>query len=147
MRASEQDGTYPRPQLVRADWMDLDGDWSFAFDDEDAGLGERWWRTDAAPFDRTIRVPFPPEATLSGIGDNTPRTVVWYRRTISAAPTDGNRLLLHFGAVDHEADVWVDGQHVGRHVGGQTAFAFDVTEALAAASEGYRVDCVANDCV
>ncbi|GAA2752437.1 glycoside hydrolase family 2 protein [Amnibacterium kyonggiense] len=129
MRASEQDGSHPRPQLVRAAWTDLDGDWSFAFDDADAGLAERWWR-DGGAFDRTIRVPFPPEAALSGIGDGAPHRVVWYRRPLPATRAPGRRVVLHFGAVDQEADVWVDGHHVGRHVGGQTAFSFDVTDTL-----------------
>jgi beta-galactosidase/beta-glucuronidase len=129
-RATQQDGTYPRPLLVRADWTSLDGEWSFAADDDDTGLALGWWRPGAQAFDRTILVPFPPESVASGIGDHGRHPVVWYRRTISADRASGLRTLVHFGAVDQEAQVWVDGRSVGGHRGGQTAFSVDVTDAL-----------------
>lgn len=125
-------GWYPRPQLMRPDrWWSLDGPWQFAYDDESVGLARRWFR-DGAPFDRTIVVPFPPESPASGIGDTGPHAVLWYRRTFTApvGQSAGARLLLHLGAVDHEADVWVDGQHVVHHEGGQTPITIDVTDAL-----------------
>ncbi|MFE5409293.1 glycoside hydrolase family 2 protein [Microbacterium sp. NPDC056569] len=132
--ASDQDGTYPRPQLVRRAWADLTGTWTFAFDDEDTGLRDGWER--AGEFDRDIRVPFPPEAPASGVGDTAHHRVVWYARTfgvdeVTRAGHDGStRLMLRFGAVDYRCRVWVDGQLVGTHEGGHTAFAFDVTDAL-----------------
>jgi beta-galactosidase/beta-glucuronidase len=130
---SEQYGDpgYPRPQLVRPGWQDLSGEWRFAFDDADAGLAERW-STVGEPFDRTITVPYPYESKRSGIHDTAPRPVVWYRRPVelTARPAGGERLLLHFGAVDHSARVWVNGVHVGGHEGGHTPFTFDVTDAL-----------------
>lgn len=140
-RASRQDGTYPRPQLLRAAWADLCGPWDFAVDPDDRGVDAGWWAADGAegPFDRTVVVPFPPESDASGLGDRTPRRVVWYRRPLTGADLDaaglgrqGDRLVLHLGAVDHQADVWLDGHHLGRHVGGQTPFSFDVTPVLAA---------------
>ena len=146
-RATEQDGTYPRPQLQRTRWADLCGPWDFAADPHDVGLGERWFALggrgafggsdvvggEPDPFDRQITVPYPPESPASGVGGLT-GSVVWYRRTLRTADLDaaglgaqGDRLVLHLGAVDHDADVWLDGQHVGRHEGGQTPFSFDVT--------------------
>lgn len=135
-RATEQPDDYPRPQLVRENWTSLDGDWAFAFDDSDVGLEQRWWSADASAdhFPLSIRVPFTFEAPLSGIADTAPHRVVWYRRTLSIEHGSGNRLLLHFGAVDQSASVWVDGQLVGTHQGGQTAFSFDVTHSLAESS-------------
>ncbi|WP_233159979.1 glycoside hydrolase family 2 protein [Pseudonocardia sp. MH-G8] len=121
---------YPRPQLVRSEWQDLCGQWRFAFDDADTGRAAGW-ATAADPFDQTITVPYPYESQLSGIGDPSPRPVVWYRRQVELpAPGPKQRLLLHFGAVDHEAQVWVNGVHLGGHEGGHTPFSFDATDAL-----------------
>lgn len=135
-RASRQDGTYPRPQLVRPAHRPLDVEVGFAHDDHDAGL-EAHWETDPTPFDRTIRLPFAPEAAASGIGDAGYHPCVWYRIVLgpedlaAAGHAPGRRLLLWFGAVDHEATVFVDGRLVGHHRGGQTAFSLDITAALA----------------
>lgn len=129
-RASVQDGTYPRPQLVRPRWLDLGGEWDFAVGDGPEGRA-----TPAQHFGRTIVVPFPPEAPLSGIGETGYHPVVWYRRRITADElgatgfTGDERLLLHFGAVDYRADVWAGGAHVGSHEGGHTPFTVDVTAA------------------
>ncbi|GAA1484796.1 glycoside hydrolase family 2 protein [Brachybacterium fresconis] len=136
LRASTHDGTHPRPTMMREDWTSLDGDWGFAHDDADAGLTERWYEPDRSEhFDRTITVPFVPESEASGIHDTGFHPIVWYRRTITAVPTPGRRSLLHLGAVDHEAHVWVDGQLAGHHVGGQTAFTCDLTDLLDAGEE------------
>ncbi len=139
MTASRQDGTYPRPQLCRPHWQGLDGAWAFSFDDEGAGLREHWFRAEAADrFAETITVPFPPESAASGIADRTGHPTMWYRRELTSAelavPSTIHRprLLLHFGAVDYRADVWVDGHHVARHIGGQSPFTVDVTDALTA---------------
>ncbi len=135
--ATEQPGTYPRPQLVRADWAGLDREVGFAYDDQLVGVGERWFER-AAPFTRTIRLPFPPEAPASGVGDPAFHPCVWYRIEVTAADlaaaghAPGRRLLLHLGAVDHHATVWVDGRLVGEHEGGQTPVTVDITEAVGA---------------
>ncbi len=91
--------------------MNLNGEWEF-------GAGE------ARKFNRSIMVPFAPQAQLSGVGVWEPRDVVWYRRRFDAPSSD--RLLLHFGAVDYRATVWVNGEEVARHEGGHTPFAADV---------------------
>ncbi|GIG26987.1 glycoside hydrolase family 2 protein [Cellulomonas denverensis] len=129
-------GAHPRPQLVRPDrWWSLDGTWAFTFDDDQAGLRERWHApAEADRFGAEIRVPFPPESIASGIADHGDHAALWYRRTLPALAdlTDlgSDRLLLHLGAVDHECDVWVDGAHAVRHEGGQTPFTADITDLL-----------------
>lgn len=126
----QESPVHPRPQLTRSRWTDLSGLWGFAFDDADIGL-DQCWASRPEPFDRTIIVPFPPESRASGIGDPAPHPVVWYRRTFRVESPDwGERLLLHFGAVDYRARVWVNGQLVASHEGGHTPFISDITHAL-----------------
>jgi len=138
VRATQQDGSYPRPMLCREQWTCLDGSWQFAHDDADVGLAERWFDSPAAdPFARTVKVPYPPESPASGVGDRGIHPVVWYRRAIAhdalvPAGRDSQRVLIHFGAVDYRAQVWFDGQLVASHVGGQTPFTADVSDVMAA---------------
>ncbi|TVT22167.1 glycoside hydrolase family 2 [Amycolatopsis acidiphila] len=128
----EPEHVCPRPQLVRQGWIDLCGQWGFAFDDDDRGRADRW-HDDPAAFDLTITVPYPPESELSGVHAPEPHTIVWYRREFEAPQlVPGYRLVLHFGAVDYVASVWVNGIYVGGHTGGQTPFSFDVSEAVQA---------------
>lgn len=135
-QASTQDGSHPRPQLLRGHWADLSGAWSFALDDRDEGAAAGWWHS-WPEGTATIAVPFPPESPASGVGDTRPHRVIWYARDVTAADLDaaghepGRRLMLRFGAVDYRCRVWVDGLLVGTHEGGHTGFSFDVTEALA----------------
>ncbi|MET8471769.1 sugar-binding domain-containing protein [Streptomyces sp. NPDC006422] len=118
---------YPRPQFRRDRWLNLNGRWEFEIDRSDTGrergLIERSLTDE-------IVVPFAPESELSGIGEHDFMRAVWYRRTVTV-PRDwaGDRVLLHFGAVDHDATVWVDGVEVGRHRGGFSGFTFDITDA------------------
>jgi len=102
---------YPRPSLRRRDWVNLNGEWEF-------GAGQ------SAAFNRRILVPFCPQSQLSGVGERAPGDVVWYRRRFAAPAAD--RLLLHFGAVDFRATVWVNGAEVASHEGGHTPFAVDI---------------------
>src|SRR3954451_12353194 len=120
---------HPRPQLIRDRWVDLCGPWRFAHDDADVGLEEGWPERPEA-LDRTIEVPFPPESPASGVGDTGYHPVVWYARTFAAPQAAGERLLLHLGAVDYRASVWVNGRLVVTHEGGHTPFSADVTAAL-----------------
>jgi beta-galactosidase/beta-glucuronidase len=125
---------HPRPQLTRSSWQDLGGPWRFAFDDADAGVDAQWpLREDV--FDRVIEVPFPFESRASGIGDTGFHPVVWYRRTVPVPVRPGRRVLLHFGAVDHRAQVWVNGRVVAVHEGGHTPFSADITPALDASGQ------------
>ena len=117
---------YPRPQLERADWQSLNGVWDFAFDAD-----ARFCLPSQVNFDRQIVVPFAPETSASGLGDTTFYRVVWYRRRFTApALTGGTRLILHFGAVDYQASVWVNGGFVCYHTGGYMPFHCDITDSL-----------------
>ena len=119
---------YPRPQFQRERWLNLNGQWQFAHDPGDSGL-ERGLVSSDLPDE--ITVPFAPESELSGIGNTDFLTAVWYRREVTV-PADwaGDRVLLHFQAVDYDATVWVDGVEVGRHRGGFTGFTVDLTDAV-----------------
>jgi len=125
---------HPRPRVQRDLWVDLNGAWQFAHDDEDRGLGERW-QDDESRFGRTIMVPFPPESEMSGIGDKGFHPVLWYRRSFAAEARAGERLILHFGAVDYCAQVWVNGDLVATHEGGHVPFSADITASLGTGTE------------
>lgn len=122
---------YPRPQLVRPTWLNLNGVWQFEFD-FGRSLKERK-QYENGTFSREITVPFCPESSLSGIGYVDYIPAVWYKKTISLeASRLTGRILLHFGAVDYHTEVWVNGQPVGTHDGGYDSFTFDITCALRA---------------
>ena len=115
---------YPRPQLVRQQWQNLNGLWDYAITPKTA--------PQPTTFSGQILVPFCVESTVSKV--NKPLTAdqrLWYRRAVSV-PRDwaGQRVLLHFGAVDYECSLWVNGGLVGSHTGGSDAFSFDVTDYL-----------------
>lgn len=120
---------YPRPQLVRENWLNLNGVWDFQFDDANVGLEEKWYQ-EKKIFREKIIVPFAYETEKSGIGDRSRHDIVWYRKAINLQKKTGKKYLLHFGAVDYFADVYLNGQHVGYHEGGNTSFSFDITEHL-----------------
>jgi hypothetical protein len=115
---------YPRPQLVRPDWANLNGLWDYAITAKDAKKPEKW--------DGQILVPFCAESSLSGVGKRvSPEQALWYRRDIAVPGAwKGRRLLLHFGAVDWETTVSINGKEIGTHRGGFDPFSFDVTDAL-----------------
>jgi len=119
---------YPRPQWVREKWVNLNGPWQFAFDFSDSGAEGNMIAEGEYPL--TINVPFCPESPLSGIGYTDFIPAVWYRRSIMLDTLPEGRLLLHFGAVDHRACVYVNGLLCGSHTGGYTAFSVDITDAV-----------------
>src|ERR1700690_783571 len=130
---------YPQPQFQRADWVNLNGGWEFEFDDANKGLDQDW-SSGATKFSRKITVPFCFESRRSGIGDTSFHPWVWYRRSISVPDNwKGRRALLHFGAVDYRATVWVNGRLAGRHEGGNTPFQFDITPLLKAGANTLTV--------
>ncbi|MBQ9832409.1 MAG: beta galactosidase jelly roll domain-containing protein, partial [Clostridia bacterium] len=109
---------YPRPNFRRDQWLCLNGEWDFS-------IGQK-------SFDRKIIVPYACETALSGIEDKSFHKTVWYRKAFVLPETMlGKRILLHFGAVDYACDVWVNGRYIRSHIGGQTSFEADVTDALA----------------
>jgi hypothetical protein len=123
---------YPRPQLVRDHWQSLNGQWQFAFDDAQRYNGP----LDPIEWTHQIVVPFAPEAQASGIGDTNFHTCCWYRREFDIERGDG-RVILHFGAVDYSARVWVNDVFVADHTGGHTPFSADIGHVLRA--EGPQV--------
>ena len=143
---------YPRPQLVRKEWINLNGAWNFCFDDN--GEGEANWPALGLPEDRVreIKVPFTYETAASGIGDETVHSCVWYERAFfisgseqtvipdseqavrtgseQAVRADRKRLLLHLEGSDFETAVWINGKKAGSHRGGYERFSFDITDSI-----------------
>jgi beta-galactosidase/beta-glucuronidase len=121
---------YPRPQFVRAEWMNLNGEWEFAFDDENLGRQLGWHY--GLPLEGRITVPYPYQSELSGINDRSVHEVVWYARGFEV-PEEwrrGRDLLLHFGAVDYSTTLWINGHEVGHNQGGHVPFSFDIAPYL-----------------
>lgn len=115
---------YPRPQLVRASWINLNGLWDYTITPKDAAI--------PGSYTGKILVPYPLESALSGVKKSLqPTDNLWYHRTFGRPELKaGERLLLHFGAVDWLTTVYINGQEAGRHSGGYTAFSFDITDKL-----------------
>ncbi|MDE6972784.1 MAG: beta galactosidase jelly roll domain-containing protein [Lachnospiraceae bacterium] len=120
---------YPRPQLFREGWKDLNGQWEFCFDDHNLGRKEKWY--EKFPEDHTmIEVPFTYETRLSGIGDGGHHENVWYQRSFELSESDlrEKRLWIHFEGSDFHTFIWVNGTYVGEHKGGYSRFSFDITD-------------------
>lgn len=122
---------YPRPQLVRQSWGNLNGSWKFLFDDADCGESKKWY--DTFPEDhKEIQVPFTYETKLSGIGDTTEHRQVWYERSVTVEQEDleNKKVFLHFEGSDFITKVWVNGIYIGLHRGAYARFSFDITKPL-----------------
>jgi len=123
---------YPRPQLERKNWQNLNGLWNYVITAKDAGQPSK--------YGGQILVPYPIESALSGVKKTVqPNQNLWYKRSFNVAVKEGERSLLHFGAVDWQATVFVNGKEVGSHQGGYTAFTIDVTNALKAGANELTV--------
>lgn len=121
---------HPNPQWERETWKNLNGPWEFEFDFGCSAVERRLW--EKKRFDREILVPFCPESRLSGIGYTDFINGVAYRKNFELSQEElSGRVLLHFGAVDYEASVYVNGTLVGSHKGGYTSFCFDITKHVA----------------
>lgn len=130
--------TYPRPDFCRTTWMDLNGCWEFDFDDMQQGELQNWPLSHV--YQKTITVPFCFQSAKSGIHDTSYHPCVWYHRTVDIQPGEtGTRALLHFGAVDYHAKVWVNGAFAGEHYGGHSSFYLDITGKLANGSNEVTV--------
>ena len=119
---------YPRPQFVRDNWQNLNGLWSFRFDDANEGEKNRWYQNFQG--DIQICVPFTYETKSSGIQDESYHPYLWYHRVlhVKANELKKKRILLHFEGVDFLAKVWINGRYVGSHRGGYARFSFDITD-------------------
>ena len=115
---------YPRPQLVRGNWQNLNGLWSYAIIPKN--------QNEPAKYEGQILVPFAVESALSGVGKTVGKdSLLWYKNTISINKNlKGKEILLHFGAVDWQTEVFVNGKSVGMHEGGYDPFTFDITPFL-----------------
>ena len=115
---------YPRPIMERGEWANLNGLWSYAIEPKSAAMPRQ--------YEGEILVPFAVESSLSGVGKQLGKEeALWYKRDFTVpSKWRGRHVLLHFGAVDWQADVWVNDVKVGMHKGGYTPFTFDITPAL-----------------
>jgi len=116
---------YPRPGFQRDEWVNLNGEWEFAFDDAGRGFQLGW--KDGRPLPHNIIVPFAYQTEMSGIDDKGVHPVVWYAKSFEyKSEWHGRDLLLHFGAVDYSCTVFVNGEEVGSNFGGHVPFSFDI---------------------
>ena len=132
---------YPRPQLEREEWFSLDGEWEFSLDAD-----ARFKSPAEVPFDRRIRVPFSPETLAGGVGYTAYFRACWYRLSFEAPKLNpGDRLLLHFGAIDYCAAVWMNGHGAATHEGGYTPFTVEISGFLDAGPRQTVVVCAQDD--
>ena len=119
---------HPRPDLERAEWLNLNGEWAFRFDKDGAGERERWFEAPAEAFPLRIQVPFPWGSKLSGVADEA--DVAWYARTVRVPQGwQGKRVFLVVGASDWKTSGWLDGEPIGEYQGGYTPFELELTTA------------------
>ncbi|MCQ2470823.1 MAG: beta-galactosidase [Clostridia bacterium] len=119
---------HPNPQFIRSNWLNLNGQWDFIYDNENSGEA-KGYSDPSYKFNKKINVPFCPESKLSGIGNTDFIRGAWYKRTVEIPERFfGKRIVLHFGACDFFTKVFIDGELVGTHKGGYSSFSFDVTK-------------------
>lgn len=127
------DDVRTRTERPRADWerdsyVNLNGIWEFDFDADEEGKNAGWFKSDQE-FSRSINVPFCWESSLSGVNDPDYKGQAWYKKTVNVDKSwEGKKIFLKFGAVDWKCKLWVNGEEVGEHIGGYSAFEMDVTE-------------------
>ena len=123
---------HPKPQFCRADWINLNGKWSFEIDQGRSGTARGLQKADAK-LSSVITVPFCPESVLSGIGNVDFMFGLWYQRTVTLTEQQcAGRVFLHFGAVDHSCTVYINGKQAGTHKGGYVSFKFEITDYVSA---------------
>lgn len=133
---------YPRPQFRRDEWIALNGEWEFTFDDENTGV-KNGYTTGRKAFDSRINVPFTYQYEASGIHDETVHKTLWYRRTVNITREQRKKsALLCFNGANYETDVWVNGQHAAYHKGAFAPFNADVTALLKEGENTIVVRCI-----
>lgn len=129
---------YPRPQFERTAWINLNGQWDYAFDFSNTGMEKNY--PNATGFDDKIMVPFCPESSLSGVGFKDFINNIWYHREIDIPyEWEGKKVLLNFGAVYFNSEVYIDGVLAGRHFGGSSSFSIDITNLVAPGGKHHLV--------
>ena len=135
---------YPRPQFERADWINLNGTWTYEFDLSNTGVGRKFDKSEGFP--NKITVPYCPESELSGVGYKDFIPAIWYQRKVSIpANWEGKKILIHFGAVDYYATLYVNGAVAGRHWGGSSSFEIDITDYVTPGQEANLILWVKDD--
>ena len=130
---------YPRPQFVRKEWHNLNGDWDFAFDDKNCGEREEWFCS-GFPTGMKIRVPYSYQTSASGVKRAERHDYIWYRKEVlRPACSADSRLILWFEGSDYITKVWVNGIYIGKHEGGYCRFCFDITDAALKSAEIYTL--------
>lgn len=121
---------HPRPDFRRENWINLNGEWKFSFDDDKRGEKEEWFRQ--GEFAKTITVPYPFQSELSGIGETGFHDVFWYGLDVDLPESwpGAGRVLLHVGAFDYSGTLWINGEEASRHRGGYTPWTSDITDCL-----------------
>ena len=120
---------HPKPQFLRENWINLNGPWSYVFDHGKSGMNEGRDLFKSTGFSNSITVPFCPESELSGVGHTDFIDAMWYHRSLQIPKEWSEKLvILHFGGVDYECEVFVDGVSAGIHYGGTVSFSFDITK-------------------
>ena len=129
---------YPRPQFERQSWVNLNGEWDYTFDFANSGV-ERGFAK-ATSFEGKIMVPFAPESKLSGVEHKDFITGIWYHRLIDIPQEwEGKKILLNFGAVYFNSEIYIDGSLAGRHFGGSSSFSVDITSRVKAGGKHHLV--------
>ena len=132
---------HPRPQFKRNNWINLNGEWNFCFDNGRSGIARKLYENSDC-FDKKIIVPFCVESELSGIGHKDFIYGVWYNRTFTISDIHAKgRTVLHFGAADFETTVFINGTMVGKHIGGYVSFSFDITDFITIGENNLTVYC------
>lgn len=117
---------YPRPQLVRNDWLNLNGKWNFVFDDDNIGEEKQYFKK--FPESQEILVPFTYETKMSGINDETIHENIWYSNNINLNLNKDKKTILHFEGSDFVTKLWINGIYVGMNIGGYHRFSFDISK-------------------
>ncbi len=132
---------YPKPQFQRNDWINLNGEWDFCFDNGRSGIARKFYENSDA-FDKKIIVPFCVESELSGIGHKDFMYGVWYRKTLEISEDKLDcRTVLHIGAADYKAYIYINGKKAGEHKGGYVSFSFDISEYVVAGTNTIVIYC------
>ena len=120
---------YPRPQFVRENWLNLNGEWNFIFDDQNIGETQKYYNN--FPKSRKIQIPFTYETKLSGINDQTIHENIWYQKNINIQSNPKKEsIILYFEGSDFITKVWINGNYIGKNIGGYHRFSFDITNFL-----------------
>ena len=127
---------YPRPQFVRDNWKNLNGEWNFTFDDENIGEQKEFFNI--FPKDKKIVVPFTYETKMSGISNQSIHENIWYSKNINFERID-KRFILHFEGSDFITKLWINGKYVGMNIGGYHRFSFDITNFLTEGSNNFTI--------